>query len=122
MEYNTHLTDTIRSMARDSGAELIGFADIQAFSDSAYQGNNPSSISDTLKTVILIGIPVPKGAFMPLPKGRAEYTNTPHGRNSNSPDYGIPIGRENWSRKDTLPVLHQVKEVNSGIGMQTKKP
>ncbi len=76
MEYQTHLTDTIRSMALNLGAELIGFADIQVFSDSAYQGNNPSSILDTLKTIILIGIPVPKGAFLPLPKGRAEYTNT----------------------------------------------
>ncbi len=76
MKYNTHLTDIIRAMARESGAELIGFADIQAFADSKYQGNNPSAISDSLKTVILIGIPVPKGAFMPLPKGRAEYTNT----------------------------------------------
>lgn len=76
MEYNTHLTDTIRSMALESGAELIGFADIQEFADSKYQGNNPATISDALKTVILIGIPVPKGAFLPLPKGRAEYTNT----------------------------------------------
>jgi epoxyqueuosine reductase QueG len=76
MEIDLSLTETIRMMARESGTELFGIADPEAFSDPAYLGNNPLSISDTIRSIIVIGIPVPKGAFMPLPKGRALYTNT----------------------------------------------
>ncbi|MBP2134182.1 epoxyqueuosine reductase QueG [Methanomicrobium sp. W14] len=31
---------------------------------------------DDVRSVIIIGVSVPKGAFVTLPKGRAEYTNT----------------------------------------------
>lgn len=76
MKDDLDLTNIIQTMAEELGSDLIGIADPQAFSHPDYQGNSPLEILDSIKAIILIGISVPKGAYMPLPKGRALYTNT----------------------------------------------
>lgn len=70
------LTNKIIIMAKESGADLIGIADPKELSGQEYQGNSPLEISEQFQSIILIGVMIPKGAFMPLPKGRALYTNT----------------------------------------------
>lgn len=76
MNNRDDLTHTIRRMAEESGADLFGVVDPVIFSESEYRGNNPAGVFPSLQSVILIGVSVPKGAFMPLPKGRGLYTNT----------------------------------------------
>jgi epoxyqueuosine reductase QueG len=70
------LTNKIIIMAKESGADLIGIADPKELSGQEYQGISPLEISEQFQSIILIGVMIPKGAFMPLPKGRALYTNT----------------------------------------------
>lgn len=76
MTYDLTLTSTIQSIAGELGTDIFGIAEPQAFSDPSYQGNNPLDIMDSIRSIVLIGVSIPKGAFLPLPKGRANYTNT----------------------------------------------
>ncbi|MDD3575082.1 MAG: epoxyqueuosine reductase, partial [Methanospirillum sp.] len=76
IEQDNNLTDRILTMAKDLGADIVGVADPQVFINPDYQGNNPLNLLPSLKSIILIGVFIPKGAFVPLPGGRGLYTNT----------------------------------------------
>lgn len=76
IEQDNNLTDRILTMAKDLGADIVGVADPQVFTNPDYQGNNPLNLLPSLKSIILIGVFIPKGAFVPLPGGRGLYTNT----------------------------------------------
>lgn len=58
------------------GADFVGVADPSGFLDPAYRGNRPQDFMPDIRSVIVIGVVIPKGCILPLPKGRAEYTNT----------------------------------------------
>ena len=72
----TELTQNIIELTRSAGADLIGVADPHLFSESSYEGRDPRDIHPNIAAILLIGVMIPKGAIVPLPKGRAEYTNT----------------------------------------------
>jgi len=75
-EWDKNLTDRISTMVKELGADITGVADPQVFTSPEYQGNNPLTLLPSLKSIILIGVFIPKGAFLPLPGGRGLYTNT----------------------------------------------
>ena len=58
------------------GADLVGIADAAGFLSTDYTGNRPHDIMPGVSSVIVIGVAIPRGCILPLPKGRAEYTNT----------------------------------------------
>lgn len=66
----------IEALARGNGVEIFGVADASGFLDEGYQGGRPHDIMPDVRSVIVIGVRVPRGCMEPLPKGRAEYTNT----------------------------------------------
>jgi epoxyqueuosine reductase QueG len=70
------LTDELRNASIHMGADCFGVAPASDFLDPSYQGNRPQDIMPQVRSVIVIGVIVPKGAVENLPKGRAEYTNT----------------------------------------------
>ena len=57
-------------------ADFIGIADSKGFLNPEYQGNKPQDIMENCKSIVIVGVTIPNGCFEPLPKGRAEYTNT----------------------------------------------
>jgi len=69
-------TDQLREVALDMGADLFGVADVRHFQNPEYTGNDPRDFMDNARSVIVIGVAVPRGSIENLPKGRAEYTNT----------------------------------------------
>ncbi len=70
------LTGRILKTAKEAGADLVTVADTRIFSDSGYTGKHPAAVWDQASAIILIAVPVPRGAFLPLPAGRGIYTNT----------------------------------------------
>lgn len=66
----------LKEIATGLGADFTAIADPSCFDNPDYQGKNPKEIMDDLRSVIILGVSVPKGTFSTLPKGRAEYTNT----------------------------------------------
>jgi len=70
------MTDRLIDLANSLGVDFIGIADSNGFLNKDYQGNKPQEIMENCKNIIIIGVSIPKGCFEPLPKGRAEYTNT----------------------------------------------
>jgi len=66
----------IREQGKNLGADFIGIADAAGFLKSEYSGNRPQEIMPEVSSVIVIGVAIPLGCIRPLPKGRAEYTNT----------------------------------------------
>jgi epoxyqueuosine reductase QueG len=71
-----NITETLRNLAFELGADFISITDKSCFEDSDYTGNSPQDVMENLQSVIILGVSVPKGAFETLPKGRGEYTNT----------------------------------------------
>jgi epoxyqueuosine reductase len=71
-----NITEVLKDTAFRLGADFIGITDPSCFENSDYTGNKPQDVMPDLKAVIILGVSVPRGAFDPLPKGRAEYTNT----------------------------------------------
>ncbi len=63
-------------MSRSMGIDVFGVADAAGFLDEGYKGNRPQDIMPSVRSVIVIGVQVPRGSLDPLPKGRPEYTNT----------------------------------------------
>ncbi len=70
------LTDELKDTAFRMNADIIGFADPGCFMDRSYTGNRPADIMPDIRSVLVLGVGVPRGAFETLPQGRAEYTNT----------------------------------------------
>lgn len=66
----------IRERGLVLGADFIGIADADGFLDPAYSGNRPRDIMPDVRAVIVLGVRIPRGCVLPLPQGRAEYTNT----------------------------------------------
>ncbi|AKB85266.1 4Fe-4S binding protein [Methanococcoides methylutens] len=73
---DSNLTEALKDMAFELGADFIGIADRSSFEKSEYTGNKPQDVMKDLQSVIILGVSVPRGAFETLPKGRGEYTNT----------------------------------------------
>jgi len=69
-------TNQLRKTALDMGADLFGVTSVRSFEDPEYTGNSPSDIMEDARSVIVLGVAVPRGSIESLPKGRAEYTNT----------------------------------------------
>ncbi|MDN7023780.1 epoxyqueuosine reductase [Methanoculleus sp. FWC-SCC1] len=69
-------TSTLRAAALELGAELFGVADVRHFLSPEYTGNRPQDFMESARSVIVLGVAVPRGSIESLPKGRAEYTNT----------------------------------------------
>jgi len=67
---------SIKLEGRALGADFIGIADAAGFLRPDYTGNRPQDIMPGVRSVIVIGVAIPRGCILPLPKGRAEYTNT----------------------------------------------
>ncbi|MFZ1129015.1 4Fe-4S dicluster domain-containing protein [Methanoregula sp.] len=72
----TQDTAGIREQARRLGADFVGVADVAGFLSPDYTGNRPQDLMPGIRSVIVIGVVIPKGCIQPLPKGRPEYTNT----------------------------------------------
>ncbi len=70
------LTEKLSAMAEALGADFVGIADASGFLDGSYKGNKPQDFMKGCRSVIVIGVSVPRGCIEELPKGRAEYTNT----------------------------------------------
>ena len=76
------MTDTsltpgmLKETAIGLGVDFVGIADPSCYDNPDYQGRNPKDVMPDVRSVIILGVSVPKGAFSTLPKGRAEYTNT----------------------------------------------
>ncbi|WP_067049875.1 4Fe-4S binding protein [Methanofollis ethanolicus] len=69
-------TSRLAADAKKMGIDLFGVAAAEGFLDPAYLGKRPQDVFPGLASVVVIGVTVPKGAFKPLPRGRAQYTNT----------------------------------------------
>lgn len=69
-------TEAIRKQGIQLGADFVGVADAQVFLNPDYTGKRPQEIMPGVQSVIVIGVAIPQGCILPLPKGRAEYTNT----------------------------------------------
>jgi len=70
------MTDKLINLSKSLGADFIGIADSKGFLNPEYQGNKPQDIMENCKSIVIVGVTIPNGCFEPLPKGRAEYTNT----------------------------------------------
>lgn len=73
---DSDITQDLKDMVLGLGADFVGIAGTSAFENPDYTGNKPQDVMPGLKSVVIIGVSVPNGAFDTLPKGRAEYTNT----------------------------------------------
>ncbi|WP_292470286.1 4Fe-4S dicluster domain-containing protein [Methanolobus sp.] len=71
-----NITENLKDMALELGTDFIGITGSSAFQSSDYVGNKPQDVMPDMKSVVILGVSVPNGAFDTLPKGRAEYTNT----------------------------------------------
>ena len=69
-------TSRLREIALDTGADLFGVADVRHFQNPEYKGNDPCDLMENARSVIVLGVAVPRGSIESLPRGRAEYTNT----------------------------------------------
>jgi len=69
-------TAELKEQARRLGADFVGIADAAGFLSPDYTGNRPQAFMPGIRSVIVIGVVIPKGCVQPLPKGRPEYTNT----------------------------------------------
>ena len=65
-----------RERARSLGADFVGIADPEGFNNPDYKGNRPQAFAPWIRSIVVLGVIIPKGCVEPLPKGRAEYTNT----------------------------------------------
>lgn len=72
----TTFTERIKDIALGMNADFIGIADPACFQTPEYTGNKPQDVMPDIRSVLILGVGVPGGAFDCLPEGRAEYTNT----------------------------------------------
>jgi epoxyqueuosine reductase QueG len=66
----------LKEKARSLGADFVGIADPAGFLDPGYKGCRPQDFMPWIRSIIVIGVVIPKGCVQPLPMGRPEYTNT----------------------------------------------
>jgi len=66
----------IRERAHNLGADFVGIADPAGYLNPDYTGNRPQDFAPWIRSIIVLGVVIPKGCVEPLPKGRPEYTNT----------------------------------------------
>jgi len=66
----------VKNQGEQLGADFVGIADAAGFLKAEYTGNRPQEIMPGVRSVIVIGVAIPRGCILPLPNGRAEYTNT----------------------------------------------
>ncbi|ADN37294.1 4Fe-4S ferredoxin iron-sulfur binding domain protein [Methanolacinia petrolearia DSM 11571] len=71
-----NISGLLKDTALGLGADFVGIVDSSCFDSPDYKGKNPRDVMPGVKSVIIIGVSVPKGAFSTLPLGRGEYTNT----------------------------------------------
>ena len=69
-------TAKFKEMTLLLGTDFVGIADAEEFMNPSYAGNRPQEFMPEVRSVIVLGVVVPRGCIRPLPKGRAEYTNT----------------------------------------------
>lgn len=74
--YNDPQTRTLKELAEERGADLFGVAPAEGFLDKIYTGGMPQDIMGDCRSVVVIGVALLQGSIEPLPKGRAEYTNS----------------------------------------------
>jgi epoxyqueuosine reductase QueG len=70
------LAQELRELSIRDGADLFGVADADCFLEQTYRGNKPQDFMENVRSVVIVAVAIPSGAVDPLPKGRAEYTNT----------------------------------------------
>ncbi len=70
------LASKLSALAKEMGADFTAVADASGFQDETYEGNKPQDFMGDCRSVLVIGVSVPKGSMEELPRGRAEYTNT----------------------------------------------
>jgi epoxyqueuosine reductase QueG len=66
------LTKKVKSTAIRMNADFIGIADPYCFQNPEYIGNKPQDVMADIRSVIVVGVGVPRGAFDALPNGRPE--------------------------------------------------
>ncbi len=66
----------LKTLAENEGIDLFGVVDTDCYLDDNYTGNKPQDFFDNVRSVVLLASAIHDGSVEPLPKGRAEYTNT----------------------------------------------
>lgn len=74
--YDDPQTRMLKDLVEERGADLFGVAPAEGFFDEKYAGGMPQDIMDDCRSVVVIGVALLQGSIEPLPKGRAEYTNS----------------------------------------------
>lgn len=69
-------TRSLKEQAMELGAELFGIAPSEGFLDQEYVGGRPQAIMEDVRSIVVVGVPILNGSLEPLPRGRAEYTNS----------------------------------------------
>lgn len=70
------LSEELRRAAGDLEVSLYGVADAKGFLSPEYQGNRPQDVMPSVRSVVVLGVPLLRGSMDALPKGRAEYHNS----------------------------------------------
>jgi epoxyqueuosine reductase QueG len=71
-----NLTDILAKLSGEEGADLFGVAPAEGFLNEGYTGNRPQDIMKGCRSVMVLGVALLQGSIEPLPRGRAEYTNS----------------------------------------------
>jgi epoxyqueuosine reductase len=70
------LAQELRDLSIRDGADIFGIADADCYLEQTYRGNKPQDFMESVRSVVIVAMVIPSGSIDPLPKGRAEYTNT----------------------------------------------
>jgi epoxyqueuosine reductase QueG len=71
-----NLTRSLAKKSEELGADLFGVAAAKGFLDVSYTGNRPQDIMESCRSIVVLGVALLQGSIEPLPRGRAEYTNS----------------------------------------------
>lgn len=70
------LFNELKRLTENEGMDLFGVVGADCFLDERYTGKKPQDFFENIESIVLLGSVIHSGAVEPLPKGRAEYTNT----------------------------------------------
>jgi len=112
----------IRKQACRLGADFVGIADASGFLNPDYTGNRSQKFMPGIRSVIVVGVVIPKGCVQPLPKGRPEYTDTLMAGTATLRVIAFRIAREDLEKQGYLAALVPTGAANSGCGTPTGKP